>query len=115
GGDAPQERPGPGRRRDVGDTPERPEENGLGLAPDGPAGERVAEFMQQDDAEQGEGLGDLPGGGRVVLAAWCADLPPGDDEPRPVQIDVDAGQPEDPERAGRGWVHSDSLPPREKP
>lgn len=94
GRQAPERRPGPLRRDDVRDSPERPEDDALGGAAHLAARERVAELVQRHDPEQRQVLEHVEER-RGVLARPHLQLEERDHEPGPVQEDVDPGEAEE--------------------
>ena len=94
GGDAPEVGAGSVGGVDEGDAAEGPEEDIFGVAADLAGGEGVAEFVEEDDGEEGEVFGHGPDDG-VVVAAVALDLPEGDEEPGPVDGDLDAFEAEE--------------------
>ena len=67
----------------------------------------MAELVEEDDAEESQVFEDVPQGRAVVVFAGL-DLECGNEKPRPVEIDGDAGNAEDAERALAG-EHAGSL------
>ena len=97
GGDAPEGGAGTLGWIDVGYAAKGPEEDGVGFAADGTAGEGVSELVEKNDAEEGEVFEDVPDG-RSVVAAAGLDFVYGNEEPGPVEVDGDAGNTKDTER-----------------
>jgi hypothetical protein len=96
-GDAPESGAGALGWVDIGYAAEGPEEDGVGFAADGAAGEGMAELVEEDDGEQGEVFEDVPDG-RGVVALAGLDFVDGDEEPGPVEEDGDSGDAEDAKR-----------------
>ena len=88
GDDAPEGGAGALRGIDEGDAAEGPEEDAVGDAADGSAGEGVPELVEEDDEEEREVLGEGPGGVLVHVFALL-ELVVSDEEPGPVEGDVD--------------------------
>lgn len=97
GGDAPQGGAGALGRVNIGYAAEGPEEDGIGFAADGAAGEGMAEFVQKNDGEEGQIFEDVPEDGGVGAVAGL-DFVCSDQEPGPVEIDGDTGNTKDAKR-----------------
>lgn len=103
-------RDGPGfrpwARRDFGksDAAEGPEDDLARLAADLARGQRVAELVHEHDDEQRDVFSDVPGERRVGGAAQANEIP-GGEKPRPMEVNVDASEAEEPERARMSRRH----------
>jgi hypothetical protein len=64
----------------------------------------MAELMQEHDAEERHVLNDVPRH-RLVFINPVHDLEIGNQEPAPVQKDLDAGDTKQRQRTGREFVH----------
>ena len=104
GGDTPQQGAGPRRRLHVGHAAQRPEHDPIGLPAHLPASEGMAELMQKHNAKDREILDDVPRLGLIFIDAG-SDLNVRDQEPAPVQVDLDAGKAKQSEGTGRERVH----------
>jgi hypothetical protein len=100
-GNGPEHGAGALRGLDVGDAPQRPEEDLVGLAADGFAGESVAELMDENDEEETQVEADVEADGMLEVSedapvvASEKDLQSGNEEPAPVDEDVDAKETEE--------------------
>ena len=97
GGDAPKHGARTSRRIYKCDSPQRPEHDLFGATASLPTGQRVTELMQQNDEEEQDVFVRCPN--LRAVEARSLELDRGDNEPGKMEIDLDAAEFEETNRA----------------